>query len=294
MNPRPLQPKIGLALLTCALAACQPPLDAPDAALAVPASLPAFAQEPPAPSVVHRAKELVIEGESALQRGDLKTAVPLLTQALSVDPSSPLARVALARAFVRGGRSSVALKLLEPAAAQVATCGACVELLQAAKKHTDFKMMLGHPEAAALWARVPSTALPYATWATAIATSLQAARAEGLAPYVSATRPFELVRSCPRCTQPGARAPNRRTLLGMPLASKLAARFDPQAGEGQGVTLRVTGKPTCAEGCCTWPLPDVAVAEAALKQVCLTPSTPTAAVLTRVEVVYGDSRVRTP
>jgi hypothetical protein len=275
-------------LLLIALTACRPALDAEDALLPVPASLPALAIEPPTPAATARALELTRTGDALVVAGKLKESLPQLTEAVVTDPSLGVARLALARAFARGGRASVAMRLLQPAAEQVKTCGMCVELLQMAATHEDFAHLRRTAEGTQLFARVPSEPLAWDEWALRVATGLRDADPVALAPFFHPRLPFAFVRACPTCPNEAMRAPVSRDLAGTVVMAKIAARFDMKSQQFAGTPLAVLGRPKCALGCCAWPVTGpVAAGQAAVKRVCLRPVTPTQAHVTEIAIMYG-------
>jgi hypothetical protein len=279
----------GLAL---GLVACRrPPLDAERPLLATPAQLPPFAVERASPGPAGLAAQLTETGAAQLLAGEVTAAVPTLTQALTTDPANLEARLLLARSFARGGRSSVALRLLAPAKACLRTSGVCVWLLQAMRDQADFAHLRETAEGRALLAEVPTTPLPFAGWAKAAAKALQTTDLAGLVRFVDERQTFDLVRSCPTCQNIGARAETVRKLQGMAHAAKVAVRFDTVHPEARGIPLEVVGEPACAERCCTWSLPSPQVTEgkAALQRLCFWPTTPAQGVLTEVRLVYGAS-----
>lgn len=282
-------PILALASLSL-LAACRPTLDDDAPRLTIPKSLPQFTIQRPAPGVAQRARDLAAEGTAAMDRGELLVAVPILTQAVATDPSSPEARLHLARAFARGGRASVALQLLGPAKAHLRDCGACVELLQAVIKHPDFKHLRETSEGRDLLREVPEAPLPYARWARRVAQALQKTDLAALVSVIDAQAPFDLVRSCPTCQNVGARAETRRPLIGMALAAKVAVRFDVTHADAHGLPLLVPGEPSCKDRCCTWQLPQpIPMAHAGLRRLCFWPQTPAQGVLTQAAFEYGPS-----
>jgi hypothetical protein len=279
-------------LLAClGLAACRPPLDDVSPQLAVPKSLPAFSIQRPDPGVAQRAAGLVVEGQTALDQGDLHKAIPLLTQALATDPASPDARLQLARAFAKGGRASVAVQLLQPAKGHLKDCGMCLEVLQDATKLPEFKHLRETTEGRDLLGDVPATPPAYASWARRVATALQKTDLAALVPFVDARAPFELVRSCPTCENIGARAETRRPLVGMALAAKVAVRFDVSHADAHGLPLLAPAEPKCKDRCCTWTLPQpVPPGQVGLRQLCFWPQTPTQGVLSQLTFEYGQTQ----
>lgn len=277
-----------LVLMCLGLAACRPPLDDPSPQLPVPKSLPPFSFERPETGVAQRAAGLVIEGQAALDQGALHKAVPLLTQALTTDPANPDARLQLARAFAKGGRSSVAVQLLQPAKEHVKQCGACVEILQKVARSTDFQHLRETTAGRDLLGDVPQSPPDYAAWARRTAAALQKTDLASLVPFVDPRVPFELVRSCPTCEHIGARAETRRPLVGMALVAKIAVRFDVSHADAHGLPLLVPGEPKCADRCCTWTLPKpVPQGQVGLSQLCFWPQTPAQGVLTELAFEYG-------
>ncbi|MSP91989.1 MAG: hypothetical protein EXR79_09360 [Myxococcales bacterium] len=279
---------LGIALLIALPTACRPGLDADPALVGVPASLPALEVEPKSRDTMLRALELAREGDALVVAGNLKAAIPKLTEAVAADPSLGIARLALARAFARAGRASVALALFEPALERAKTCGMCVELLHTAAAHEDFAHLRATAQGQAFFARVPTEPLPWQEWALRVADALQKADGAALAPYAHPTLPFDFVRACPSCANEAVRSPQRRTLTGAPAIAKVAGRFDTKDPNHLGVALRVTGEPACADACCVWTVPEpVPVGTAALARVCLRAATPITAHLTEVAVTWG-------
>jgi len=279
-----------LIATTCALflAGCTPQLDDSHAVLKIPAALPGFDTQPPAPGIAKRAQDLLVQGERLASQGKLLEAVAKLTEALSLDPACAEARLALARTFALGGRSSVALALLRPAAEHVQDCGTCVEMLQIAQHSKELQHLREATAGRQLFAHVPQTPLPYLRWTADVAAALQIGSVQGLAPYVHSRLPFLLVRSCPACDVASATTPSRRELVGIGLAAKVAARFDTVHPAAFGIRLHVVQPPRCNNKCCDYSIPEpVPHGEAALRRLCFRATTPTQAVLTEVELVYG-------
>ena len=268
--------------------ACKPGLDADPALVTVPASLPDLSNEPKSRDVTLRALELAREGDTLVVAGNVKAAIPKLTEAVATDPSLGIARLALARAFARAGRASVALALLQAALDKAKSCGMCVEVLHTAAGHEDFAHLRATPQGQAFFARVPPEPLPWQEWALRVADALQKADGAALGTYAHARLSFDFVRSCPACPREAQRLPQTRALTGAPAAAKVAARFDTHDPTRMGVALRMTGAPHCADGCCAWTVPEpVPVGTAALARVCLYPATPTTAYLGEVAVIWG-------
>jgi hypothetical protein len=276
-----------LALMVSVLA-CRPKLDDETAALKVPASLPVFVQEPMVPSIVHRATELANEATVSLARHDVAKAIPLLTEALTVDGSHEQARWLLAQTFLAGGRGSVALKLIAPLAEHQKVCGWCLEFLQKVKKDKAFERLVQSSEGHALLADVSETPMPYTAWAKSLATAIQTGKLEEVAKYAHISLPFDLVRSCPECEDVSKRLEQRRPLLGQTMLAKVASRFDPVRPENLGVPLSVEGEPRCEGRCCTWLFPkSVRTGTAALSRMCLRPTAPDHPTLSEIHFVYG-------
>lgn len=284
----PVRPFV-LLCLACALAvACRPALDDPAATLAVPKSLPPFQMERPATGVAQRAAALVGEGVALLDQGDLRKAVPLLTEALATDPANTDARLHLARAFAKGGRRSVAVQLLEPAKKHVKACGTCVELLQTVAKSPDFAHLRETSAGRDLLSGVPEAPLPYPAWARKVATALQKTDLATLVGSIDSTHAFELVRACPTCQNIGARAETRRPLIGMAPAAKIAIRFDIVHPEARGLPLLTPGEPQCKHRCCQWNLPQpVPAGQVGMRRVCFWPQSPGQGLVTELAFEYG-------
>ena len=281
---------VGLLML---LVACRPKLDDAEPTLKVPTSLPVFVQEPIAASVVFRATELANEATVSLARHDLKTAIPLLTEALTVDGSHEQARWLLAQTFLAAGRGSVALKLIAPLAEHQKDCGWCLEFLQKVKQDKAFFRLVQSAEGHALLADVAETPLPYAQWAKSLATAIQNGKPDEVGKYAHITMPFDLVRACPDCTDEAKRAPQHRPLLGQTMLLKVASRFDLVRPESAGIPLIIQGEPQCKDRCCTWQAPkSVAPATAALARLCLRPTSPTQPTVAEISLVFGTSVTR--
>lgn len=275
---------IGLLLAT----ACRPKLDAEQPTLAIPASLPAFAKQPTSAGALQRATELADEATPALAKADLKRAIPLLTEALAADGSHERARWLLAEAFVRGGRGSVALQLLQPLKEHTSDCGWCVEFLQKVKQEKVFATFCETTAGRELLAGVTTEPMPYVQWAKRLATAIQTGNINEIARFAHITLPFTLLRSCPDCADPGKQQPQTRALTGPNLLVKVASRFDTSRPENPAIPLTTQGEPTCRARCCSWTvLRPVANGTAALERVCLRPNTPNAATLSEISLVYG-------
>lgn len=272
--------------------ACQPALDDPEATLKIPATVPDFALEPKAPSLTQRATELADEATVALAKNDVKQAIPLLTEALAIDVSHERARWLLARTFAQAGRASVALRLFEPLAKHLHDCGWCLETLQNVQKDSTFARLVASKEGHALLEKVPTTPLPYQTWAQTLAKQIQTGKLEEVGKFANAHRPFELVRACPGCTDPQKRLPQHRQFTGSPLLIKVASRFDLTRPENYGMPLQITGDPQCTERCCHWPIAQsIQAGTAALQEICLRPDTPTQPSVTRMSLIFGPGTV---
>jgi len=273
--------------------ACRPKLDDAEPRLKAPASLPTFAQEPLAASIVYRATELTNEATLSLARHDLAKAIPQLTEALTVDGSHEKARWLLAQTFLEAGLGSVALKLIAPLAEHEKNCGWCLEFLQKVKQDKVFDRLARSSEGHALLADVPDTPLPYTAWAKSLAASIQNGKLPDIGKYAHITLPFDLVRACPDCEDPAKRQPQRRPLQGPSMLTKVASRFDLVHPENAGIPLIVQGEPLCRDRCCTWPTPKpVAPATAALERVCLRPTSPTQPTLAEISLIFGTSQAR--
>ena len=284
----PVHPFALVCLLGLLAVACRPALDDPAATLAVPKSLPSFQMERPAVGVAQRAAALVGEGMVVLDQGDLRKAIPLLTEALATDPANTDARLQLARAFVRGGRSSVAVQLLEPARKQLKACGTCVELLQSVVKSPDFAHLRETSAGRDLLRDVPAAPLPYPIWARKVAKALQTTDLATLVGNIDSVQAFDLVRSCPTCQNIGARAETRRPLVGMAPAAKIAIRFDLTHPEARGLPLLTPGDPQCKDRCCQWNLPQpMPVGQVGMRRICFWPKSPGQGTVTELAFEYG-------
>lgn len=292
--PLPLRPPwlrwaAQAALMAGLLAAsCKPLKDDPQATLAIPKVLPAFADRPKSMQDLDRSNELLARGTQALAAGQLaQEAIPLLTEALAACPGNTQARLELARAFVRGGRPSVALALLEPAKAAVGHCGMCLELLVLVSGDPEFAPLLATDPGKRLLSGVHLLPLPYANWSRQAAASLVKGDARAIEKYVEATWPLLWLRSCPSCPTESARPIQSRALQGMPLIAKMVSRFDPNRPERQPTLLSAAGEPTCAQRCCTWPAEQAPTNQAALKRICWLPLEASKPMLTEVWVLHG-------
>ncbi|MCO4760497.1 MAG: tetratricopeptide repeat protein [Myxococcales bacterium] len=271
--------------------ACQEqPLDAAAPKLPIPNTLPALNPTPVAWSVARRARMLHEDGEKALLTGQFKDALSHLTGAVQLDPSRIEARLALARLYAKAGRSSVSLTLLESMVAK--DCGGCVEALQFAKADPLFVPIWQHRRGQALAEKLPTAALPWERWVEQTSHSFADGIGRELPKVVHAQIGFELVRSCPDCSNPDRRKPERRRLFGARIAVKLASRFNTTQKRFGGVNLIVGAAHTRKGRCVIWSVPSpVPVGQAALRELCFRPLTPTRAALTKIDVVYGQSVV---
>lgn len=283
---------MALALAATLAAGCEPKLDEDPARLTKPASLPRVDNKPVAPSVAERAIVRAASGGEALAAGELDAARTALTEACTLDPSLASARVDLARAYAAAGLGSVALDLLETLAAQTANCGPCVASLQAlAADDPKLANVLSHSRGASLLEKASELTLPWQAWATDAAAALQAFRPEILETFVHSDVPFVLARSCPQCPNSERRAVEERALRGSLLLIKVASRFDTRNPMLGGIALGVGSPPTCAAGCCSFPVPEtLEPATAQLEALCFRPLTPTTAALTRLAIRYAPSR----
>ena len=276
-----------VALVLLAVA-CRPKLDDGRETLRIPSSLPGFAPEPIALSVVIRATELADEATVSLARHDLKKAIPLLTEALTVDGSHENARWLLAQTFLAEGRGSVSLKLIAPLKEHVKDCGWCLEFLQKVKNDKSFERLAQSAEGHDLLADVPEAPLPYAAWAKTLAALIQSGKLDEIAKYAHPRLPFAMIRACPECEDPTKRQPQIRPLTGAPLLMKVASRFDLVRPESAGIPLIVQGEPKCAARCCTWQTPkSLAPATAALARLCLRPTLPDQPTVTEISLLFG-------
>ena len=282
---------LALELLTLG---CRPKLDDESAVLKVPSSLPVFVQEPAVPSYAARATELANEATVSLARHDVAKAIPLLTEALTVDGSHEKARWLLAQTFLEGGRGSVALKLIAPLAEHQKDCGWCIEFLQKVKTDKASTRLAASSEGHTLLADVSEAPLPYAQWAKSLAVAIQGGKFDEIAKYAHIALPFDLVRSCPECQEEAKRQPQHRLLTGQAMLVKAASRFDTVRPESAGIPLTVQGEPQCQDRCCTWPTPKVVpAASAALARLCLRPTSPLQPTLSEISLVFGTSVPRT-
>lgn len=274
--------------LAFAALGCRPDLDNPAATLPVPSSLPPFAALPQPLASLGQSQALLDRARDALQAGRKAQALPLLTEALATCPASTDARFELARYFANHGRASVAVQLLAPAKAAMATCGTCVELLQNVRNHPEFAHLSRTEAGSALLADVPTEPLPYAKWSTAVAKALQSGEPAKFLPFIHGEIPYDLVRSCPQCTNPTAREIQRRPLFGEIAAAKLAQRFDSQNVQAGGLPLDLPGDPTCSDRCCDWNHSlSTAPNRVTLQRICLWPVTPTRAAVRLIALRYG-------
>jgi hypothetical protein len=268
--------------------ACRPKLDDGRETLKIPSALPGFAAEPIAASVVIRATELANEATVSLARHDLQKAIPLLTEALTVDGSHENARWLLAQTFLAEGRGSVALQLIAPLKEHVKDCGWCLEFLQKLKSDKAFERLVQSAEGHALLADLPAEPLPYPRWAKTLAGQIQSGKLEEIAKYAHPRLPFDMIRACPDCEDPAKRLPQHRQLLGAQLLMKVASRFDLVRPESAGIPLIVQGGPKCTARCCTWQTPkSLAPATAALERICLRPTLPDQPTVTEIALLFG-------
>ena len=277
-----------LLTLMCVLAACRPKLDEEAPKLKAPSSLPVFVQEPLAVSLMLRATELANEATVSLAQHDVKKAIPLLTEALTIDGSHEQARWLLAQTFLSQGLGSVALKLIAPLAERQNDSGWCLEFLQKVKQDKSFERLVKSSEGHALLADVSDTPLPYATWGKALAAALKGGKLDEIAKYAHPVLPFALTRACPGCEDPAKKAKQVKQLQGASMLVKVASRFDLVRTENAGIPLIVEGEPVCKDRCCTWQTPKtLAPLTAALERVCLRPTLPTQPSLTELSLVFG-------
>ncbi len=254
----------------------------------MPKSLPAFAELPDPAATWAQSQSQLAEARQALRAGKETEALQGLTLALTTCPADTEARLELARYFAQRGRSSVALTLFKPARAVMATCGACLDLLQRAAADPAFFHLRKTEEGAALFAGLPKQPLPWRKWATDAAGALQAGDPNRLLPFIHAAFPYDLLRSCPTCKNAVAQQVQRRTLSGPLAAGKLAQRFDTAHPEAGGVPLGVPGDPTCTAGCCEWQASaPPAEKSVQLQRLCFWPVTPERAALTSIALRYG-------
>lgn len=280
-----------LLLWPLLLSACAPPLDTDKPLLPRPQVLPSFATFPDKAEPFQLATTLAAEGRAKLAAGDLQGALPLMVKALQASPAHPEARLGLALVYEKAGLGSVALDLLRPLKAAVATCGLCRYVLQAAAKSPDFARLAQTKEGAALFADLPP-ALDFAATAQKLATALQTGDPDKCESWAHPKMPFDLVRSCPSCPQPAQQERARRPLMGGSMMAKLALRFNTVNPQLRGIRLTAGPAATCQERCCTWPLPKpVPENTAALARVCLLPTDATSAVASEIEAVYGTPTV---
>ncbi len=288
----PLQPLLrwvaGVGLAAALLAVgCKPLRDDPSAVLAIPKSLPAFADRPQSMLEFDRSNDLLVRATQALATQPVQVAIPLLTEALAACPGNTQARLELARAFVRGGRPTVALALLEPAKEAVGHCGMCVELLIAVSQDPEFAGLVATDPGKRLLAGVHLLPLPYANWSKQAAATLVKGNARALEKYIEPTWPLLWQRSCPSCPAESARPIQSRALQGMPLIAKMVSRFDPGRPERQPTLLSADGEPSCVQRCCTWSADQAPTNQAALKRICWLPVGADKPMLTEVWVLHG-------
>ncbi len=277
-----------ILVLSLALVACRPALDDPNATLAIPTSVPTYSAQRPSPGQRQLAVDLSAQATSLEAAPDPGKAIGLLTQALTQDPSNPQARLALARLFAKAGRSSVALKLLQPCGELLKSSGVCLELLQNVKRDTAFAHLRDTAQGQALLDPVPAAPLPYARWSALLAKALQNTDMVQLNSFVDPKVSFDLVRVCPNCANLAARNETRRPLIGLALAAKVAVRFDTQHSDAHGTPLLVPGEPTCLDHCCTYAVPDpVPEGKATLRRLCFWPQEPGQGRVTEMAFVYG-------
>lgn len=267
---------------------CRPLQDDPKAALAIPKVLPAFADRPQSMQDLDRSNDLLARGTQALTAGQLaQEAIPLLTEALAACPGNTQARLELARAFVRGGRPTVALALLEPAKAAVGHCGLCLEMLVTVSRDPEFAPLLATDPGKRLLSGVHLAPLPYGSWSKQAAASLVKGDARALEKYIDPAWPVVWQRSCPSCPTETARPIQSRALQGMPLIAKMISRFDPNRPERQPTLLAAAGEPACTLRCCTWPAELAPTNQAALKRICWLPLEAEKPLLSEVWVLHG-------
>ncbi len=280
-------------VLLVLLVACRPKLEDEQPKVKIPSSLPVFVQEPIAASVVYRATDLANEATVALAQQDVAKAIPLLTEALTVDGSHEQARWLLARTFLEQGRGTVALQLIAPLAEHQKDCGWCIEFLQKVRSDKAFEHIAQSAEGHALLADVAEKPLPYAQWATTLATAIRTGNLPEVAKFAHISLPFAVVRSCPDCADLSKHEPQRRELLGQSMLTKVASRFDLVRPENAGIPLTVQGDPQCVDRCCTWQTPrNLGPATAALARVCLRPTLPQQATVSEIALVFGSSQPR--
>lgn len=267
---------------------CRPQLDDANAPLAVPATLPGFAALPSPPAALTQSRLLTDQGRDLLAKGQLKPAVAKLTEALTTCPADSEARLELARAFARNGRSSVAIKLLAPAKDQRLTCGACLRMLQSAGSDPAFAHLRETAEGAELLAGVSDKPIPFAAWAIRFGKALQSGDPQQTLQFVHSELPYELLRSCPTCDNEAARPVQRQTLSGLLPAAKLTQRFDTVHPEMRGIPLDVPADVTCTGDCCDFvsakpPQPNRAL----LQRACFWPVAPDRGAITTIALQYG-------
>lgn len=281
-----------LTIASTLLTACEPKLDEDTPRLSKPASLPHVDPKPVAPSVADRAVIRAKAGANALAAGDVEAARTALTEACTLDPALASARIDLARTYASAGLGSVALDLLETLAARSADCGTCVQaLMTLAADDARLANVLGHSRGVSLLEAASQLSLPWQRWATDAAGALQAFRPEVLETFVHSDVPFVLARSCPQCVNSERRGVEERALRGSLLLIKVASRFDTRNPMLGGIALGVTGPPTCADGCCSFAVPEtLEPATAQLEALCFRPLTPTQAALTQLKIRYAPSR----
>ncbi len=279
---------ICLAVITVmAAVACK---EQPTALVTAPKTLPAFLPDFVQWSTSSRARGKAADGVAALQANDYQRARGLLTEAVSLDPSWIAARLGLARLYLKTGHNDIVIRLLEPLADGGDTCGGCIDAFAQIARDPAFKEFSASAKGKAVLARAPRKPLQWRRWADELSRALTDLQPAVIANYVHAQEHFELVRSCPECSNPKRRKPEVRRLQGASVAVKLATRFDTSRPRLDTVALRLRGQPTCAARCCTWQAPkSMTVGEAMLSRLCFRPVSANKAALTRIEIIYGQS-----
>ncbi len=275
------------ALAVAALVACK---EEPAKRLPAPKTVPAFLAEFVPWSTSSRARSKAVDGATALSKDDLGSARSLLTEAVSLDPSWIRARIDLARVYVRGGHPEVAIKLLTPLTSAGDTCGGCVDAFEQLAALADLQPLLQSAAGKKLLAAAPAQKLEWTRWASEFSAALAHVDPDVIDSYIHPQEPFVLIRSCPECSNPDRRKPERRELRGAAIAVKLATRFDTRRPRLGAVPLRQSGKPTCAKRCCTWKVPtSITVGEATITRLCFRPTDIKSGALTEVQIAYGQS-----
>ena len=261
------------------------------ATLPKPDNLPLLDPTPVIWSVARRAKMLHQDGLEALKSGDLAAALAGIAAAVQLDPSRTEAHLDLARLYLRGGQPSVAEGILTQLAKDLGACGGCIEALRAAQQDPALRSLLTSAAGVKIRAALKGQTLAWEEWTLQVSQSLADGTGRLLPRFIHPRVPFTLVRSCPTCSNPARRKPERRALTGPRVAVKLASRFNTREKRFGGIPLRIQGKGSRDGRCTQWPVPSpVPVGSAALRRLCFRPISRDRAALTEVVLVYGRSR----